>query len=269
MALASRFVLADGIRTHYLEGGSGPPLVLLHSGEFGGCAEITWEFNLASLAERFHVIAPDWLGFGKTAKWFSFDNMWQARVDHMTSFLRTLCVGPAAFMGNSMGGSILSEVVALGTPDWQVTRMVLVSGGGYAPDNEQRKILNTYDGTREHMRRVIEVLVRDPAIRADEAYLDRRYAAAQEPGAWECTAAARFRAPWVKPSGRGRPDYSTIRTPTLLIAGGMDPLREPGYAQELQAQIAGAELLVFPEASHCSQIDGGAAFNEAVISFLA
>ena len=34
--IRSRFVDVDGIRTHYLEAGEGPTVVLLHSGEFGG-----------------------------------------------------------------------------------------------------------------------------------------------------------------------------------------------------------------------------------------
>ena len=65
--LESKFVLVDGMRTHYFEGGRGPAVVLLHSGEFGGCAELSWEFSLPALAEHFHVIAPDWLGFGESA----------------------------------------------------------------------------------------------------------------------------------------------------------------------------------------------------------
>ena len=38
----SRFVEVDGINTHYLEAGpaDAPTVALLHSGEFGGCAEI-------------------------------------------------------------------------------------------------------------------------------------------------------------------------------------------------------------------------------------
>ncbi len=62
----SRYVMVDGIRTHYLEGGDGPAVVFLHSGEFGGCAELSWEYNIEAFAQHFHVIAPDWLGFGRT-----------------------------------------------------------------------------------------------------------------------------------------------------------------------------------------------------------
>jgi pimeloyl-ACP methyl ester carboxylesterase len=42
--------------------------VLLHFGEFGGSAELCWEFNIGPLAGDFRVIAPDWLGFGGTDK---------------------------------------------------------------------------------------------------------------------------------------------------------------------------------------------------------
>ena len=45
------YVSVDGIRTHYFEAGTEhrgkrPSVLLLHSGEFGGCAEFTWEQNL-------------------------------------------------------------------------------------------------------------------------------------------------------------------------------------------------------------------------------
>lgn len=58
-SVESKFADVEGMRTHYLEAGEGFPVVLLHSGEFGGCAELSWEFNLPALAEHFRVIAPD------------------------------------------------------------------------------------------------------------------------------------------------------------------------------------------------------------------
>ena len=56
MALGkSRYVVVDGIRTHYLEGGVGPTVAFMHSGEFGGCAELSWEFNIEAFADHFRV----------------------------------------------------------------------------------------------------------------------------------------------------------------------------------------------------------------------
>ena len=42
--IESKFVEVDGINTHYLEAGpkDAPTVGLLHSGEFGGCSEISW-----------------------------------------------------------------------------------------------------------------------------------------------------------------------------------------------------------------------------------
>jgi 2-hydroxymuconate-semialdehyde hydrolase len=58
-----RTIIAGDIETHFLEAGGGPDLVLLHGGEYGASAEITWRYNIEALAECFHVVAPDILGW--------------------------------------------------------------------------------------------------------------------------------------------------------------------------------------------------------------
>ena len=67
-----RIIIVGDIRTQFLEAGSGAHLVLLHGGEYGASAEITWRYNIGELAKRFHVIAPDMLGWGGTDKIYSF-----------------------------------------------------------------------------------------------------------------------------------------------------------------------------------------------------
>ena len=266
--IESKFLLVEGMRTHYLEGGRGFPVVLLHSGEFGGCAELSWEFNLPALAEHFHVIAPDWLGFGESAKLFSFDDMRALRVQHIAALLKTLCIERAHFIGNSMGGGMLAGVAAMDQPSWPIEKMILASAGGFAPANEARQILNSYDGTREHMKRILETTLLVSPLRSDEAYLEKRHRLSLVPGSWECTAAARFRRPGVKGGEREETNYRNIRRPTLIVAGAKDPLREPGYAETLQSEIAGSELVVFPEAAHFPHIDLPERFNEVAVDFL-
>jgi 2-hydroxymuconate-semialdehyde hydrolase len=266
----SHFVRAGGIMTHYLEAGEGFPLVLLHSGEFGGCSELSWERNIYALAQHFRVIAPDWAGFGKTEKVFSFDNMWKYRVDHITAFLRVMGIERAHFMGNSMGGTMLLSTIARKDCPWPVEKAVVISGGGDVPENEARNVLNSYDGTRDHMRRIVEVMFVNPAIRNDEEYIDRRHQLSIEPGAWECTAAVRFKAPWRQASGGmpAKPDYSDVRIPVLLVTGAQDPLRAPGFGPRLQRDVPGAQLHVFENAAHCPHIDEAEGFNSIAIDFL-
>jgi len=267
--ISSQYIVVDGARTHFLHAGKGFPLVLLHSGEFGGCAELSWEYNIEALAEHFEVFAPDWLGYGKTAKIFSFENMWDLRIQHIASFLRAVCIEKAHFIGNSMGGTMLLATAALASPPWPMEKIVVVAGGGTVPDNEGRKVLNSYDGSLDHMRRVVETMFVNPAIVNDEAYIERRHRLSREPGAWECTAAVRFKAPWREPSGMPTPpDYSGLSVPTLLVTGARDGLREPGFGAKLQPQVPGAKLHVVEQSGHCPQIDAAEEFNRVVLSFL-
>src|SRR2546425_720420 len=63
----SRTLLVDGMKTNVIEQGSGPSVVLLHSGEYGASAETSWSALIPYLAEHgYHAVAPDWLGFGQT-----------------------------------------------------------------------------------------------------------------------------------------------------------------------------------------------------------
>jgi pimeloyl-ACP methyl ester carboxylesterase len=265
----SKFVSVGGLRTHYLEAGEGPTVVLLHSGEFGGCSELTWEHNIPALAAHFRVLAPDWLGYGKTAKFFDFEDMWHSRIAHITGFIAALDIARAHFVGNSMGGTMLLYTAALSDCPWPIDRLISVSGGGHVPDNAARQILNGYDGSLEQMRKIVSVLFRNPRIASDEAYVQRRYEASLVPGAWECTAAPRLRLPGRPAASLSRPtDYGNIKRPCLLIAGDADPLREPGWADDLRQQIPRARLHLMKNAGHCPQIDAADEFNRVAVDYL-
>jgi len=58
-------VVANGIRTNYLEAGSGSgTVVLIHGSGPGVTAYSNWRLVLPALGEDFHVLAPDMVGFG-------------------------------------------------------------------------------------------------------------------------------------------------------------------------------------------------------------
>ena len=269
-SMVSKYVSAAGIRTHYLEAGQGSPVVLLHSGEFGACGALSWERTIPALAEHFHVYAPDWLGFGKTEKLFSFEDMHAKRMRHMSAFLGELGIEDADFIGNSMGGTMLLEEAARNPASWGMRRAIVVSGGGHIPDNASRQLLSSYDGTLEYMQRLVKTLFVNPRIHTDQDYIQRRYELSRELGAWECTAAVRFKAPWreQKSSLNRTIDYSAVGVPVLLVAGRLDNLREAGYAEELQKQVPGAGLHVLDTAGHCPQIDEAEEFNRIIVDYL-
>jgi len=252
--------------------GRRPSVLLLHSAEFGGAAELSWEFNMDALAAHYHVIAPDHLGFGRTDKIFDFNGQFNRRIEHIRRFIEVMCLGPVHVMGSSMSGGLCLTVAARQDPDWPLRSVTCCSGGGDAPNNEARKTLNTYDGTREHLRKIIEVMFVDQSWAKNEAYLDRRLELANLPGAWEATAAARFKAPFRDGSGDRRErdalDYGNIKVPTLVFAGRHDTLREPGYTDGFVPKIPDCELHVFEKAGHMGNIECADEFNARVLKFL-
>lgn len=271
-AIKSETVEIDGIRTHYLEGGQGPTIVFLHSGEFGGAAEISWEFNLEAISDHYRVIAPDWLGFGRTDKIYDFTAQRPRMFRHMSRFLEVMGIEEATFLGNSMGGSNLARIAAARPVLFPIRTLILASGGGAAPDNEARRALLAYDTTPEAMTRLLHAMLHDPIWGNDAKYVAKRQELALMPGAWEATAASRFKSPATPPRAEfGQPDtteYEDIAVPTLIIAGANDPLRNPGYADELAERIPDCELIVFENCGHCPNIEMAEPFNRAVIDFL-
>ena len=266
--VVSRYVQVGPIRAHYLEMGSGEPVVLMHSAEFSGRAEFSWRYTIAALGQHFHVFAPDMLGFGYTDKIYSFGDPAGFRVQFIRHWMDTLCIPSAHFIGNSFGGSLILTVAASRPVAWNIRSIVTSSGGGFAPVNEARATLNDYDGTRDWMRRILQVLFWDERWWAEEE-VEERWRASLEPGTWAATAAARLVIPGQPRSAPPeRPDYRNVRVPTLITGGAEDLLREPGTWQALHEQIPGSELKVFSRARHCPHIEHADEFNRLAIGFI-
>lgn len=269
----NRFVKVDGIRTHYLDVGDGPTIVLLHAGGFGENGWLSWRHNLGALAAANRVIAPDWVGFGKTDKVRDFVAGNAAMLTHMGRFFDVMAIDEADIMGLSMGGTFLIRDAASEHPVLPARTIVTVSGGGFSPMNDARRVLQDYDGTFEGMRAQLRVVFRDRRFSDDDSIVSEYHEASLEPGAWEFAASARLRAPHAtERSDFGTTDmtpYETVRVPTLLTAGAQDPLRETGYAETMHAQIHGSEVSVFDDCGHCPNVEHPKAWNELVLDYLA
>jgi pimeloyl-ACP methyl ester carboxylesterase len=218
------------------------------------------------------VIAPDWLGFGQTAKVHDFESKRARMFSHMVRFVEVMALDRAHFVGNSMGGTFLLQLAAESPCRLPIDRLVAISGGGFVPDNEYRQRLLAYDGTESSMVDLLEAVFESPVWSKDPEYVSRRHKLSIAPGAWESVAAARFRSP-VAParSEFGQADltaYERISAPALIIAGARDRLRMSGYANELAQKIPGAEVVVLPDGGHCPNIEHPADVGRLIVEFL-
>jgi pimeloyl-ACP methyl ester carboxylesterase len=118
----------DGMDIHYLEGGSGKPVVFVHG--LGGDAQEWAPLLLDVVRGGFRVYAMDLPGYGESAAppGRSYSISEQARF--VGSFLEAMHTGPVALVGASMGGWI-SAAVALDAPQ-RVERLVLMDSAGFA-----------------------------------------------------------------------------------------------------------------------------------------
>jgi pimeloyl-ACP methyl ester carboxylesterase len=113
-----------GHRLSYRTGGHGPLLVLVH-GITNSSA--SWEPVLATLGQRFTVIAPDLLGHGDSAKPRG-DYSLGASASLLRDLMLALGHERATIVGHSLGGGIAMQM-AYQFPE-RVERLVLVSSGG-------------------------------------------------------------------------------------------------------------------------------------------
>lgn len=264
-------LVVDGIETSFLEAGSGDPVILLHGGEFGGEAEICWEATIPALARHFRVLAPDLLGFGRTAKLVDFVDARARRLRHLARFIELVDAVGGACVGNSMGGMLLLFDAASPKPLLSPSRLVSIAGAGALVEQSPHiEALFAYDGSTEAMRAIVTALFHDPRWAKDDAYVERRRASSLAPGAWEAIAAARFRRPDAVQEARPKSsiDYSRVHVSSLIVAGERDKIKPHGWWEELRGQMADARVLVVPEAGHCPQLEQPDLVNDALVEFL-
>ncbi len=265
-------ILVDGLETSYLEAGSGEAVILLHGGEFGGEADVCWEATIPALARQFRVLAPDLLGFGRTAKVVDFVDGRMRRIRHLARFIERLGVQGAPCIGNSMGGMLLLFDAASPEPLLQPRKIVSIAGGGaLLTDSPHVEALFAYDGSRDAMRRIVEALFHDRSWTDDPAYIERRRANSLAPGAWEAVAAARFRRPQdlqePRPASAGI-DYARIQVETLIVAGENDKIKPFGWWEDVVGKLPNGRAVTVPDAGHCAQLEQPDRVNAILLDFL-
>ena len=98
-------VQANGIRQHYLDAGSGSPVVLLH-----GFPETSfaWRAQIPALSERHRVIVPDLRGYGGTDKPAAgYDKRTMA--NDLAALLDGLGIGRIALVGHDRGARVATR----------------------------------------------------------------------------------------------------------------------------------------------------------------
>jgi 2-hydroxy-6-oxonona-2,4-dienedioate hydrolase len=253
-----------GTKIHYVEAGSGPVVILLHG--LGG-STVNWTFNIPALAQKYRVIVPDQIGFGRSEKPF-INYRIGTYVDFLDALYKELKIERASLVGNSMGGWI-AAAYTLEHPD-KVERLVLVDAAGFAPpqDFDMRQLAALNPSTREGMKTLAQLVFYNKALFMNDAAIDLMLTQRIKAGDG-------YTIQSLSESILRREDMldnrlSGIKKPTLIIWGrndGLTPLA--AYGERFKKEIPNSELLVFDECGHAPQAEKAAEFNAAVLKFLA
>ncbi len=236
-------------------------MLLLH-GSGPGTTAAAWAPLIAALRGRFHVLAPDLIGFGDAqgVRPCRLRSMWTEQACDLVDGLGE----PFAVVGNSAGGAIALSL-AHARPR-VVTRVVAVGSMGHPmPISPGLDELWGYTPSREAARALVALISEAPVT--DEAVDARLQASLLQPGYGELFPAPRQR--WVDDLSLSAEELAAIAVPVLLVHGTRDrvvPVRDGALA--LVDALPDARAHVFGGAGHATPLERTDEFNRLVTAFL-
>jgi pimeloyl-ACP methyl ester carboxylesterase len=270
---------ANGIRTNYLEGPVRDELVelertgaetvlLIHGSGPGVTSYANWRLVMPALAEDFHVIAPDMVGFGFSERPENVTYGLDTWADQTVGLMDTLGIQQAHLVGNSFGGGIALRI-ATKHPD-RVGKLVLMGSMGVPFQiTEGLERVWGYEPSVENMREVLHTFVYN-SERIDDELARSRYEGSIQPGFQEAFSAM-FPAPrqrWVEAMTVSDEELKKLTHQTLIVHGRDDAVIPVANSYYLEGILQNADLKVYANCGHWSMIERNHDFNRDVRSFL-
>jgi pimeloyl-ACP methyl ester carboxylesterase len=267
-----RFVTVDGLRLHYLERGTGQPVVLLHASGL-----VLQDFTLSifdRVAAACRAIAVDRPGYGYSERPADRPLTLDLNVQLLRAALTQLGVTRPILVGHSTGGSIALRY-ALDYPE-AVAGLVLLAPGAYAEDLGIPSFFSIPD-TPVLGPLFLHMLLAPTARVVNPLFVAGMFAPATPPAGYvEMLGAfnlqrSQFRAhadelnAYAAGLREQSPRYGEIRVPVVIMAGAADRVDRPEVQSEpLHRAIPQSHLTVLPETGHALHHQHPAAVLEAI-----
>ena len=259
------FLRVDGQLVRVSVRGEGPPLLLIMG--LGGNIEMWEPLERELNARSVQTIAYDASGTGESPTRVIPQRM-PGLARQAAHILDALGLPEASVLGVSFGGAVAQELT-LANPH-RVRRLVLASttcGVGGVPGNPLSLALlaTPLRYYSPAFLRLTANLLYGPTTGENGALLREQIDArrARPPTIWGYIGQLAAAAGWTS-----LPWLHRIRTPTLVLTGGADPIVPPLNGRILAARIPGAELHVVPRAGHLLLMDHAEHCAATIAEFL-
>ena len=252
---SGQFVSANGIDIHYVEVGTGAPLILLHGGT---ATASSWQGHAPAFAQHCRVIALDTRAHGRT-KHPAGDLSYALLADDVVAFVAALGLDKPMICGYSDGGQSALEI-GMRYPDLAVGLVL----GGTAPRFTDAYYRTLHEWGYEAPGKVDFDRV-EPVMGDYLDYLKTEHAALGGPDYWR-ELIGLISTLWLTPLAYTAADFAKVTAPTLVLVGDRDEAIPVEQAVELYRALPNAELAVVPNSDHGGAI--GEPFAPLVLDFL-
>lgn len=262
-----KFATIFGAKIRYLEAGDAakPKVILLHG--LGANAD-SWQptplvSTIVALSAKYHVIAPDQIGFGKSDKPFLKYRV-GTYTDFLDKFMSELKIEKASLVGNSLGGWV-AGLMAVKYPN-RVEKLILVDAAGLEPATiDFNRVYQLNNSTRDEIRANLKLIFANPAFH-NEAFVDQFMTA-------RVMTNDGYTINSIIESIKRKEDFldnelGKIKKPTLIIWGKQDGLLPVLDGEKFNKGIAGSELVIFDQCGHVPQFEKFPEFTKKVLEFL-
>jgi pimeloyl-ACP methyl ester carboxylesterase len=254
-----KFVTVYGAKIHYVEAGSGAPLILIHG--LADDASI-WDSVIPALSAKFRVIALDQIGFGRSDKPL-LNYRVSTFVDFLGGFLTELKIERASLIGNSLGGWV-AAAYALAHPE-RIEGLVLSDAVGYAAlakAMDQRALSALRLASREDIRYLGALTFHDKRFYQDvDAIFKQRVTAG------DSYTVGQFLDSMIRGDDVLDDRLHAINRPTLIIWGREDKLIPLSFGERFHQEIANSRLQIIGNCGHIPQLECPTEFSAAVLQF--
>ncbi len=259
-APATKEVEVFSHKISYIEAGAGAPVILLHG---LGASKGVWRITIAALAPKFHVYAPDQIGFGASDK-----PLLNYRVatysDFLDEFMQKLGISKASLIGNSMGGWVAADF-AIRYPD-RVDRIVLVDAAGLFTHPLTRKDVEVLNpGTLEETRALVKKVFFNKQMQT-EAVVHMMYSERMKAG--DAYTIDRLLDAAVNHVDVLNDRLGSVHAPVLIIHGRQDPLIPVAEADMFAQLISGSRKVILEDCGHVPPVECPVPFEKALVDFL-
>jgi pimeloyl-ACP methyl ester carboxylesterase len=263
-------VAVDGLKTRYLEEGSGPAVIMLHGASLGSSADV-FERCLGPLARGgLRAIAYDQPGFGLTDTPADFTVSY--RTAFILKFMDALKLDRAALLGHSQAGGMAARV-ALDHPA-RVTKLLVVACGSLLPPLPDQAKGGPAEGqeggdqppTLEDSRKLLESNLFNKSLATPEA-LQKRHAMSVGKNFESFVARSKAREPQ-KDSVPLWQRLKELSMPLLMLYGMQDRGSAAKRAALFKEKEPSLRIEVVDKAAHLFMWDAAEEFNHRAVRFL-